>query len=702
MYKNFLLLFIVFTVSYGDNFFSLEKVDNPIVKKGESYTSYEDYHVPFAGLSFATDIDDAKEYIVSDENKNINIWSVKTGLLIKQIEAHKKSINQLLIRSSHHQIISSSDDCSIKIWDLKNGKLHSILEEGNSPIWYISMSPNGKWLVSSDVEGSIKVWNLVTYELVSKFEQKDVSIRGVVIDNSGKYVVSATYSDKAVTLWDVKNGEKIRTYLGHEDGVTCVALTEDKKFIVSGSYDKQIIIWNLEEGTIERKLATSKEHVRSLKISHDDKYILSTSEVVKVWNFKTGKLVKSFTKFDRERDSDTTNNVIGRAKFSSDSKAILISGYDYSIRLNEMKSGQSICKIENFKKRPYTLKFSPDNQYLLAGLSASSLAIWDMSLNQLAYFFENKTRQIISALAMTSDSRYLFLAMGWGIGGGSNIHIKMFDMNTKKMVKIFKNSSKSALERSNIFSLTISPDNQYLATYLEDNSIELWDIEKGESKIITGFDGSLLSSLAFTANSEKLLAGTRKGQLVVIDLLRQKTKKIKVFESEINAISSFGKENFLLSSNENIIVWNLQEEKIIKKFKAEKFPIHEFITSKSNNVFISESSSSLLEIWSLEEDESIVKFDIDKKYAMYTSVVDLTNDGKQVVIGFEDGSIKLFNINNMNKAIKILISGNKNNWLLFDEIKKKFFRAEKSAFIFKKLVHQYGNMKVNAYEKLEN
>ena len=42
--------------------------------------------------------------------------------------------------------------------------------------------------------------------------------------------------------------KKLRILTGHSDRVTSVAISSDKKLIVSGSWDKTIKVWNLESG----------------------------------------------------------------------------------------------------------------------------------------------------------------------------------------------------------------------------------------------------------------------------------------------------------------------------------------------------------------------------------------------------------------------------------------------------------------------
>ena len=62
----------------------------------------------------------------------------------------------------------------------------------------------------------------------------------------GKHVVTGS-SDKTARLWSMEDGEMVREFKGHGDGVTSVCATPDGKHVVTGSYDKTARRWPLLE-----------------------------------------------------------------------------------------------------------------------------------------------------------------------------------------------------------------------------------------------------------------------------------------------------------------------------------------------------------------------------------------------------------------------------------------------------------------------
>ena len=59
-------------------------------------------------------------------------------------------------------------------------------------------------------------------------------------------IVSAG-EDRYIKLWNVRTGNMIRSFIGHEDFVRCLDLNNQEE-LVSASDDKTVRIWNLDTG----------------------------------------------------------------------------------------------------------------------------------------------------------------------------------------------------------------------------------------------------------------------------------------------------------------------------------------------------------------------------------------------------------------------------------------------------------------------
>src|SRR5213075_2148559 len=99
---------------------------------------------------------------------------------------------------------------------------------------------------------------------------------------------------------------------GHSDRVRCVDITPDSKFAVTGSDDNTIKLWNVSNGQLIRTYRGHHGLVYDVRISNDGKTIYSCSWDDKrtlKWDALTGKILKQYT---------NNNSPVSVIDFSSD------------------------------------------------------------------------------------------------------------------------------------------------------------------------------------------------------------------------------------------------------------------------------------------------------------------------------------------------------------------------------------------------
>ena len=74
---------------------------------------------------------------------------------------------------------------------------------------------------------------------------------------------------------------------GHTKRVKCIAITNDSKYIVSGSEDMTIRIWEFQTKRLLAILLGHTDSVVSLKLTMDNQFIISGGDTtVRIWNLK--------------------------------------------------------------------------------------------------------------------------------------------------------------------------------------------------------------------------------------------------------------------------------------------------------------------------------------------------------------------------------------------------------------------------------
>ena len=71
------------------------------------------------------------------------------------------------------------------------------------------------------------------------------------------------------------SGKKMKDFIGHENAVRCTALSNDDTLLVSGSDDKTIKVWDVRNGQHIRTLSGHKNNVMGCCLTYDDRFVIS-------------------------------------------------------------------------------------------------------------------------------------------------------------------------------------------------------------------------------------------------------------------------------------------------------------------------------------------------------------------------------------------------------------------------------------------
>jgi G protein beta subunit-like protein len=88
------------------------------------------------------------------------------------------------------------------------------------------LSPDGRHLVTTSSDWTARLWDTTTWGLSSTLAQHTKWVWDAVFSADSSYLVTAS-SDASARLWNLRNGEVVRQYSGHQGAVTCVALNDN-------------------------------------------------------------------------------------------------------------------------------------------------------------------------------------------------------------------------------------------------------------------------------------------------------------------------------------------------------------------------------------------------------------------------------------------------------------------------------------------
>ena len=290
----------------------------------------------------------------------------------------------------------------------------NFLQKHTDAVQSVALSPDGKIIASASDDGTVKLWELEGDKPSPIKEIKDQGgwVRAVVF-LSDRQIITAG-QDKNIKIIDIASGKVVKTLSGHTNLVNNLAIAPASDLLASGSYDNNVNIWQISTGKLLRSLRGHTDKIWGLAISPDGKKVVSASrdKTVKIWDMKTGENLKAL----------------------------------------EHPSGVTCVLV------------TPDGKRVISGSSDNVIRVWDLaSGKKLFELSENK--DTISAIAITSDGKYLFSG-----GKDSQNSIQLWNLQTKS--SIWNLIGHIDL----VTSLVITTDNLKLISSSQDKNINIWKI----------------------------------------------------------------------------------------------------------------------------------------------------------------------------------------------------------------------------------
>jgi len=231
------------------------------------------------------------------EDKMKDKQKLENVSLVAVLNGHAGSVGYLAISSDGQTLVSGHIEthehyktylCEIttnKTWQLSTGwELGTVIVDH----YAFEQTSNNKNYVSIEHYGSAHAYvnNIELYNSQTKYELTGHSDKVIclAISPDKKTLVSGS-DDRRIKIWQLSTRQELRTLNGHSSTVTCLAISPDGQTLISGSKDHTIKIWDLSTG---QELGTLTGHygtVTCLAISADGQTLVSGSQdqTIKVW-----------------------------------------------------------------------------------------------------------------------------------------------------------------------------------------------------------------------------------------------------------------------------------------------------------------------------------------------------------------------------------------------------------------------------------
>lgn len=185
------------------------------------------------------------------QDGKVSVWNYENSESPQQIIGHTDEIVSLAFSPDGKQIVSGSKDNTARVWDRYLGKEIAELpmDTASDPL-DIVFSPCGN-LIAGELNQEIRLWRADDFTTVRVIPQKEVYRRTIpsAFSACSQYLAGATWWHKgmeniAIRIWDVKTGEQIHIFQGHNSCVNSMAFSPDGTMLATGCRNGTILIWD--------------------------------------------------------------------------------------------------------------------------------------------------------------------------------------------------------------------------------------------------------------------------------------------------------------------------------------------------------------------------------------------------------------------------------------------------------------------------
>ena len=434
---------------------------------------------------------DGRLLATGDDDGLIVLWSTETGLPVRSLVGHTKTVAALAFDRSGSRIASAAYDAKIHIWNVADGSVVDVLTGHAGRLATVAFSPDGRRLASGGYDKTIRLWDLDDGgSETSVLADFDAAVRAVAFSPDGARLASCD-SAGALRVYSLANLSDPPVVVDGS-GVCSLRFSPDGGFLLTGTDEGQVVKWDCE--TLERTGQITERDPRPLHAApvtglafSPNGRLLATADqegLAQVWDLEWETVTSVLGGHEDE---------IAAVAFLAGGESVLTVGVDRTVNTwrSKLPLTAGVGAIEDVDARLWALAVSPEGT-LFAGGRRSFLASWDLETGR-RLMASDSFDGTIDALALTADGGYL-ACCGW-----KHETVVVVDATTGEAAARFEAGVRVRCVR-------FSPDGQTLVAGCEDGALRIWSwrTDDGPRTVPTG--SLAVYDVAFSPDGSQLVS----------------------------------------------------------------------------------------------------------------------------------------------------------------------------------------------------
>jgi WD40 repeat protein len=571
---------------------------------------------------------------------------------------------------------------AIKGWDLETGAdLFSFREPAKHWSRILHLWGDGKYAATGTSEGQIVIWDLERCSEVKSLAGHAVqaiysgglpsspdafktAINSLLTWADGDFAASAS-DDCTLKIWDLRAGEEMALLVEHRHPILSLAISPDRKYLLSGDAGGHLGIWNLEQ-TVEPKelLSNYLDHDLPLGEAHlhlrpHQRYQLN-KEIGETLLLAYGHQRPELSVTDPEKRSAKVP--VSQAEYQA-----LMKKWELS------KKFETLVMLFGHHAAPVTLvSASPDDDDFVSA-SSDGLKLWQspsdipyrtyMSLGEIRAALLVPGQNLIAAasddiikLWRTNFSPLSKLSL-WLVSrvatwyyraeADKEFYVAMKLRDALALHDMFGMATAGKLKghASHVQALAASPDGRHLISGSADSTIKVWDLRSKKLIRTIHGHGSPVLAVAFTSDGRHLISASADATIGVWDWESGEiVRSLVELPSTVNCLGVLPGDQLVIFGDRagGLWLWNMTDDNQIFELArtTDGATFNSIAIDPNRAYFVTTSGDGAILLWSLQNGERLASFKGDHPF---TACSVLKVNGS-IIAGDETGKVHLFSI----------------------------------------------------------
>jgi WD40 repeat protein len=214
------------------------------------------------------------------------------------------------------------------LWDWGTAEKIATYKRNDAEIWSVTFLGSAQRFAAAGHDWKIAVWDAATTSSpFGVLDAHDSAVQSLAFGTSGsKPILASGSADKTLKIWNLETLDRVRTYRGHRDYITAVALAAGGKDIASASLDGKVRIWSTRSNRLTRALSGHDGRASALAFAPSGDVLASggADGKIRVWDFKKSRTPRTMPSHAGD---------IAALAFSPDGQHIASAGDDGFVRI---------------------------------------------------------------------------------------------------------------------------------------------------------------------------------------------------------------------------------------------------------------------------------------------------------------------------------------------------------------------------------